>query len=287
MLKLFSSLRSKTALSSALATALGIALIGGTVVAQTQTMEPIIWDKRRLDQLDRNVRRLERALTQRNAAGQPVIMETDPEVIVLQGQFATMERRQQDLEQSLRQVNGELERMGFELDEAKRDNGILRNRLNDANARIDTVERTAREQAELNAPIAANSPTGAATTDLAAAVRLLSSNPARGARALEVLLVTWPDAPEAREASYRLGDMSMAASDEERALDDYALALRGWPTAPWAADATLKLTSLLIGADEKTRACGALGEFTRRYATAATAAQRTRAGELKTLAGCR
>jgi len=283
MLKLFISPRMKTVL----ATALGVALIGGTVVAQTQTMEPIIWDKRRLDQLDRNVRRLERALTQRNAAGQPVIMETDPEVVVLQGQFATMERRQQDLEQSLRQVNGELERMGFELDEAKRDNGMLRTRLNDANGRIDAMERAAREAAELNAPITANSPTGAAAGDLAAAVRLLGTNPARGARALEVLLVTWPDAPEAREASYRLGDMSVAASDEERALDDYALALRGWPTAPWAADATLKLTSLLIDADQKTRACGALGEFTRRYAQGATAAQRTRANELKTQAGCR
>lgn len=282
MLKL-SSARTKTVL----ATALGVALIGGTVVAQTQTMEPIIWDKRRLDQLDRNVRRLERALTQRNAAGQPVIMETDPEVVVLQGQFAAMERRQQDLEQSLRQVNGELERMGFELDEAKRENGTLRTRLNDANTRIDTVERAAREAAELNAPITANSPSGTAAGDLAAAVRLVGSNPARGARALEVLLVTWPDAPEAREASYRLGDMSVAANDEERALDDYALALRGWPTAPWAADATLKLTSLLIDSDQKTRACGALGEFTRRYAPGATAAQRTRANELKTQAGCR
>lgn len=283
MLKLFFTPRSKTVLI----TALGVALIGGTVVAQTQTMEPIIWDKRRLDQLDRNVRRIERALTQRNAAGQPVIVETDPEVVVLQGRFEAMERRQQDLEQSLRQVNGELERMGFELDEAKRDNGTLRTRLNDANGRIDTMERAAREAAELNAPIVANSPTGAAATDLAAAVRLAGSNPARGARAYEVLLVTWPDAPEAREASYRLGDMSVAANDEERALDDYALALRGWPTAPWAADATLKLTGLLIGADQKTRACGALGEFTRRYAAAATAAQRTRAGELRTQAGCR
>lgn len=283
MLKLPSFLRSKTVL----ATALGIGLIGGTVVAQTQTMEPIIWDKRRLDQLDRNVRRLERAVTQRNAAGQPVLMETDPEVVVLQGQFATMERRQEDLEQSLRQVNGELERMGFQLDEAERDNAALRTRVNDANTRIETVERTAREAAELAAPVTANSPTGAATTDLTAAVRLVGSNPARGARALEVLIVTWPDAPEAREASYRLGDMSVAADDAERARDDYALALRGWPTASWAADATLKLTAILIDTNEKTRACGALGEFTRRYAPAATAAQRTRAGELKTQAGCR
>jgi len=57
----------------AVLTAIGLTLIGGAVVAQVQPMEPIQWDKRRLDQLDRNVRRLERALTQRNAAGEPVL----------------------------------------------------------------------------------------------------------------------------------------------------------------------------------------------------------------------
>jgi hypothetical protein len=59
-------------------TAIGLTLIGGAVVAQVAPMEAVQWDKRRLDQLDRNVRRLERALTQRNAAGQPVLVEPDP-----------------------------------------------------------------------------------------------------------------------------------------------------------------------------------------------------------------
>ena len=70
MLKLPPALRTR----NALVTVLGVVLIAGTttVVAQTAPMEPIQWDKRRLEQLDRNVRRLERAVTQRNAAGQPV-----------------------------------------------------------------------------------------------------------------------------------------------------------------------------------------------------------------------
>src|SRR5690606_29418931 len=71
MLKLFSALRSRKA-----AALLGLALVGGgaVAVAQTAPLEPIQWDRRRLEQLDRNVRRLERALTQRNAAGQPVLV---------------------------------------------------------------------------------------------------------------------------------------------------------------------------------------------------------------------
>ena len=63
-------------------TAVGLVLAGGGVAVAQQAapniMQPIEWDKRRLDQLDRNVRRLERALTQRNAAGQPVLVEPEP-----------------------------------------------------------------------------------------------------------------------------------------------------------------------------------------------------------------
>ena len=68
----------------ALAVTLGAAagalvVTGGVVVAQTQEPPAIAWDARRLERLDRNVRRLERALTQRNAAGDPVIIEADPD----------------------------------------------------------------------------------------------------------------------------------------------------------------------------------------------------------------
>src|SRR5688500_3032191 len=99
MLKLPPALRSK----NALVTVLGVVLIAGTttVVAQTAPMEPIQWDKRRLEQLDRNVRRLERALTQRNAAGQPVIMEPDPEVVALTSRVTIMDGRVNDLEATL------------------------------------------------------------------------------------------------------------------------------------------------------------------------------------------
>ena len=68
------------------AAALGLSLIAGALAAggavawqaQPNIMERTQWDNRRLEQLDRNVRRLERALTQRNAAGQPVLVEPDP-----------------------------------------------------------------------------------------------------------------------------------------------------------------------------------------------------------------
>lgn len=267
-------------------TAIGLTLIGGAVVAQTVPMEAVQWDKRRLDQLDRNVRRLERALTQRNAAGQPVLVEPDPEVVAMQGQLQIMERRLSDLEQTFQRVNADGERLTFQLDEATRDNAALSRRLRDLEGRVERAETAAQEEAELNGPIVANSPTGDAAQDLTAALRLLGTDGPRGQRALETVIVTWPNTPQSREANSRLGDLYVAARDNAAAVPAYAAALNGWPRTPWAPETTLKLAEALRATDRATQACGALTEFTRRYAETATAAQKTRATQLRTRANC-
>jgi len=267
-------------------TAIGLTLIGGAVVAQVAPIEPVQWDKRRLDQLDRNVRRLERALTQRNAAGQPVLVEPDPEVVALQGQMQIMDRRLSDLEQTFQRVNADGERLTFQLDEATRDNAALSRRLRDLEGRVERAEKAAEEEAELNGPIVANSPTGDAAQDLTAALRLLGTDGPRGQRALETVIVTWPNTPQSREANSRLGDLYVAARDNAAAVPAYAAALNGWPRTPWASETTLKLAEALRATDRNTQACGALTEFTRRYAETATAAQKTRATQLRTRANC-
>ena len=271
---------------SAAMTAIGLTLIGGAVVAQVAPMEPVQWDKRRLDQLDRNVRRLERALTQRNAAGQPVLVEPDPELVAMQGQLQIMDRRLSDLEQTFQRVNADSERLTFQLDEATRDNAALSRRLRDLEGRVERAEKAAEEEAELNGPITANSPTGDAAQDLTAALRLLGTDGPRGQRALETVIVTWPNTPQSREASSRLGDLHVAARDNAAAVPAYAAALNGWPRTPWAPETTLKLAEALRVTDRATQACGALNEFTRRYADTATAAQKTRATQLRTRASC-
>jgi TolA-binding protein len=284
MLKFPAALRSRNALISVL----GIVLIAGTttVVAQTAPLEPVQWDKRRLEQLDRNVRRLERAVTQRNAAGQPVIIEPDPEVIALQGRVGLMDRRLADMEATVQRVNGDLERLTFQLDEAGRDNAALSNRVRDAEGRIRTMEAAAAREAELSAPIPTTSPTGDPARDLTAAARLAATDPQRGDRALQTVILAWPDTPQAREASSRLGDLRVSAGDHAGAVSAYATALQGWPTAPWAAATTLELANALNATDRKTQACTALTEFTRRYAETASPAVRTRATEARTRIGC-
>lgn len=284
MLKLPTSLRNR----NALITAIGVVMIAGTttVVAQTAPMEAVQWDKRRLDQLDRNVRRLERAVTQRNAAGQPVLVEPDPEVVALQGRVELMNRRLQDLESTVQRVNGEIERLTFAVDESRRDNTALGARLRDAEGRVRVMEQAAARDNELNSPISSTSPTGDPGRDLTAAVRLAATDPALGDRALQTVTLAWPDAPQAREAFSRLGDLRVSDGDFDNAVRAYSSALRGWPTAPWAAATTLELSNALNSADRKTDACGALTEFTNRYAPTATAAQRTRATEMATRFAC-
>jgi len=273
-----------TLVSAALLTAAGT-----FVVAQTAPLAPVEWDRRALDRLDRNVRRLERALTQGNAAGQPVLLEPDPETIALQGQTQNLDRRLSDMEATVQRVNADLERLTFAVDEARDDSAALRRRLSDAERRIGELERAAeaaREEAALSGPITANSPTGDAAQDLTAAVSLARTDARRGARALETVVITWPDTPQAREANLRLGDLRAAADDDAGAVQAWAAGLQGWPRAAWAAEATLKLAEGLIATDRRTQACGALGEFTRRYAEGAPAALRTRAGQLRTRASC-
>ncbi|HEY0601009.1 tol-pal system protein [Brevundimonas sp.] len=284
MLKLPPALRTR----NALVTALGVVLIAGTttVVAQTTPMEPIQWDKRRLEQLDRNVRRIERALTQRNAAGQPVIVEPDPEVVALTGRVTIMDRRLGDLEATLQRVNGDLERLTFQLDESTRDNAALETRLRTAETRLRDIAAAAQREAELNAPISSTSPTGDAGRDLAAAVRLAASDPAMGDRALQTVTLAWPDTPQAREANARLGDLRVSAGDHAGAVAFYAAALNGWPTTPWAGETVLELASALNANDRKTQACTALGDFDRRYAAGVTAAARSRAAALRTQFAC-
>lgn len=269
-----------------------LGLVAGAVVAQTQPQPAIQWDVRRLDNLNRNVQRLERALLQRNAQGVPVLVESDPELIALQGRVAQMDRRLQDMEQTVQRVNAELERLTFQLDEGDRDNAALRARLSDAEGRVETLEGAAREataSAEAAAAEAAQprSPTGDAAADLAAARVLVTADPAGGRRALEAVIANWPDTVSAREATWRIGDIIRAGGDQAGAVQNYAQALQGWPTAPWAGEVTLKLARGLEATNRDPQACAALGEYNRRYAASSTPGLRQIAAETSTRAGCR
>lgn len=276
------------ALALTLGAGVGALVIGGgAVVAQTQEPPAIAWDARRLERLDRNVRRLERALTQRNAAGEPVIIEADPEVVALMGRVDLMDQRLSDLEATLVRINGENERLVVELEGAERTQRDLAGRIDALTRRLAELESSAAEAEAADAPLAPRSPSGSEAGDFDAAMRLVRDDEtADAAEAFELFIVTWPESARLAEAHYRLADLRVAGDDEAGAVQDYARALRGWPTASWAADATVKLAAALTATDRAEQACQALGEFGRRYAERASAAVRTRAGQISSQAEC-
>jgi TolA-binding protein len=279
-------------LALTLTAALGAVVIsGGPVLAQTQVQPPpIAWDERRLERLDRNVRRLERALTQRNAAGDPVIIEADPEVVALMGRVDLMDQRLSDLEATLVRMNSETERLTVELDAAERANRDLAGRIDALTRQVAELE-SARAEAEAaavaDAPLQPRSPSGSEAGDFDAAMRLVrDGDVAEAAEAFELFIVTWPESPRLGEAHYRLADLLAGANDADGAVQEYARALRGWPATSWGAEATLRLAALLMGTNRNEQACQALGEFDRRYAERASANGRARAGQLRTQARC-
>ena len=274
---------------AALLAGVGLSLAAGVVVSQTQPLPAVEWDVRRLDTLDRNVRRLERALTQRNSVGQPVLVEPDPEVIQLQAQVSTMDRRLGDIEQTVQRMNADNERLTFQLDERGRDAQTLRAALGRAETRIKALEDAAAAQAAAAARAQAEAEAAArANPDeaLAAAVALVATDRAAGISALEDVVERWPTAPQGREAGWRLGDARRAAEDHPGAVQAYAAALRDWPTAPWAGETTIKLARSLVATRRNAQACAALAEFNRRYAASASAQLKTVATRTGTEARC-
>lgn len=270
----------------------GLSLLGGVAVSQVAPLPAVQWDVRRLDTLDRNVRRLERALTQRNAAGQPVLVEPDPEVIQLQTLVSNMDRRLSDLEQTVQRMNADNERLTFQLDERGREAATLRTGLTRAEGRIRTLEEAAAAAAAAQAAAAEQaaqapaSPTGDAAGDLAAAVRLVATDREAGIEALEAVAAAWPDTLQGREASYRLGDARRAGDDHAGAVQAYAAALRDWPTTSWAGEVTLRLARSLVATRRNAQACAALAEFNRRYAASASAALKGVASQVGAQARC-
>ena len=225
-------------------------------------------------------------MTQRNAAGDPVLIETDPEVVVLQAVMENMQRRLADLEATVQRMNGDIERLTFAVDEAQRDNAAMRRLLTDSNNRITELERQLQAVSEANAPIVADSPTGDARQDFERAIRMANSNDVRARRALEVFVITWPDAAQAREANYRLGDLRAVDGDQAGAVQAYAAALSGWPRTSWAPDATIKLATGLNATDRNTQACAAVREFFQRYGEGAPTTLINRARQIRERAEC-
>jgi tol-pal system protein YbgF len=303
-----------------IATALATIVGGAAVTLPARPAFAQSDEDRRLDRLDKQVRELRAILFQGRDTGQPVVVKPegpDPEVTALQ-------QRVSDLDDTIRKLNGQIEVLTHDSDEARaaanavRDqNGELRGELKDLSDRVAKLEgilapappppptQAAQpgqsttppppgQTGVLTLPPAAGSAPDAAPPAAPTAAdsykharALLTANDYSAAvAAFQVFIGQYPSSKEIPAAYYWLGEADIGRQGYADAVPAYANALKGWPKQPWAPDATVKLARALAETNQTDKACAALAEFERRYRKEASPTVKSRAAEVRTRAGC-
>jgi tol-pal system protein YbgF len=273
-------------------------------------------EDRRLDRLEKQVHELRAILFQGRDTGQPVVVKPegpDPEVTSLQ-------QRVSDLDDTIRKLNGQIEILTHDSDEARgaanavRDqNGELRGELKDLSDRVAKLEAAFAPPpppipqqgappgapgqtgvltlppgvagAAPAAPDAAPPPSALESYKHARALLTANDYPA-AAVAFQAFIGQYPASKEIPAAYFWLGEADIARQGYADAVPAYANALKGWPKQPWAPDATVKLARALAETNQTDKACAALAEFDRRYRKDASPTVKARAADVRTRAAC-
>ncbi|MFT3996246.1 MAG: tetratricopeptide repeat protein [Asticcacaulis sp.] len=253
---------------------------------------PTEWDKKRLERLDRNVRKLERTIagyenkTGKNA-GPPILIEPDPEVVALQATVELLSRKQEEQSQQITALTRQLEEASYANRQLGEKNAGLEARIGTLVQRLDLTEAHLKDvDAALAGPPPPPPTTGTAEGDFNQAYDLLTNgNMDDAERAFDEFTSKWASAPQAAEAWFRLGQIRTVKGDISGSVAAYATSLKGWPKTTWAPEATVKLANALSASDPA-KSCVALTEFNKRYATGASAAIKSQAKALSTKGKC-
>lgn len=271
----------------------------GPVQQAGQAAEPAIaWDAKRLQRLDRDLRRVRNELARLQPdKAPPQLIEPDPEVTTLQGRVDELTQRVQDLESALKRVNNSLDTLGLAVEGLKRDDAAAHADADALRQRVTDLENQVKALTPPPPPPGPNGEPGAAGAAPAASdpgpafqaamQQMRDGDYSSAAKAFQNYLATWPDGPDAPEAHYRLAETYYVGDNQKSAAEEYARSLKGWPHVAWAPDANVKLAMALHNLGRSPDACGALVEFRKRYAESAPATVKARAEALETKAECR
>lgn len=286
--------------SALLACVLGAAFAGPAAAQLDSLSEPLprtLGERpdRRLDRIEQTVRELRAILFQGRDTGRAVVVQPAE----TQGQVEAMGSRVEDLEATLRRINGQLDTLATDIAALRRDQGQANGQqtqtlqaLSAANARIEALERQVSALAAAQATAAAAQaamtpePSKDPKADLDNAMQLFAAGQYRAAAsAFQTYLDAHGDSAEAQEASYYLGESKHRQRDFDGASLAYISAIRGYPATSWAPDAMVKLSESLIEMRRTSDACGILATFNTRYPRA-SAALKANATQLRTRARC-
>lgn len=296
---------------------LAISLAGLAPSARAQTDDAA---GRRFDKIERQLREVRDIVLQARNTGQPVeikVAEPDPEI-------TTLRTRIEDLEMTLRQTTGQIDSLGQELAQARRDLKALDAQGHAMQDRLAAVEGqlAAQAAAAANAPPPAKTPPAAeaaaaakpatkpaapapvpapmgavakpaspAATERAAAYQrarqlLMDGQFPAASSAFQDYVDQYGDtAPNGPEARFWLGETLYIRGAYADAAAAYIGAIRGWPATSWGAEAVVKLSMSLIELKKAPDACRTLDEFARRYPSAPPATK-ARADKARLRAKC-
>lgn len=240
----------------------------------------------RLDRMEKAMRELRAIVFQGRETGQPVVVQPADSA----GQIGGLTDRLNDLDRNMARINGQIEIIRHDLDQARQDASDLRTENEQLHGQFDQLNAKIAALSAPPPPPAAEAagalpPANPADAFAAARQRLLGGDSAGAEAGFRDYLARFADMPQAAEANYQLGRLLLQRQDWGEAANADIGALRGWPKARWAPEAMLDLSRALIGLNKPADACQTLGEMTRRYPTAASS-QKAAAASLRAKAQC-
>lgn len=283
---------------------LALALAGsGMAQAQTSLDQPPLDERAaaRLDRMEKVVRELRAIVFQGRETGTPVVIQPAE----TSGQIQSLTDRLNDLDQTLARLNGQMEIIRHDLDQARKEdedlriqNAALKDQVGALDQKIAAMAAPPpAPSADQGAPpasgLAGGSPSGPPpgppadpAAAFSAAKGMFDTGDLVSAEAgFQDYLDRFGDGPRAPEAHYYLGRLLLARHAYGDAATAEIGAIRGWPQTRWASEAALTLSRALVGLGKNADACQALGELAHRYPKA-SATVRAAAAEVKTQAQC-
>jgi tol-pal system protein YbgF len=269
-------------LKHGLAAVLAAACVAGgadRALSQVSLDEPPLDEHaaKRLDRIEKAVRELRAIVFQGRETGAPVVVQPAD----TQSQIAGVGDKVGDITQTLARVNGELEVIKHDLDEARQavsdlraENGALKDRL----AALETAQKAAAAPPPPPPPPATEPPADAASAFAAAKGAFDSGDMTTAEAGFRDYVDRYGDGPGGPEARYYLAKTFMARQAWPEAATAEIGAIRGWPHTRWAPDAVLDLSRALLAMGKTTDACQTLDELAKRYPKAPSALMKSAAG---------
>jgi len=262
-----------------------LVLAGGHALAQVSLDEPLDEHAaKRLDRMEKAMKELRAIVFQGRETGAPVMVQPAD----TQSQIAAAGDKINDISQTLARMNGELEVIKHDLDQARQETADLRAANAELRDRLAALEKAVKDLTQPPPPPSAApaAPQDPAAAFAAAKAALTAGDTATAEAGFRDYVDHYGDGPGGPEARYYLAKALMNRQAWPDAATAEIGAIRGWPRTRWAPDAVLDLSKSLVEMGKTQDACQTLDELARRYPKAASPAILKAAAGLRAKAQC-